>query len=50
LAQKLRRMVKFKNKLIHRYWEIDNEKILEYMREDLDDFSDFMKMVDKLLF
>lgn len=50
LAFKLRKMVKFRNKLIHRYWEIDDEKILEYTRKDLGDFSDFMKAVDKLLF
>ena len=50
LAQKLRRMVKFRNKLIHRYWEIDDEKILEYTRKNLSDFNDFMKTVDKLLF
>lgn len=49
LAQKLRKMVKFRNKLIHRYWEIDNKNVLEYTRKDLNDFIDFMKIVSKLL-
>jgi uncharacterized protein YutE (UPF0331/DUF86 family) len=49
LADKLRKMAKFRNKLIHRYWEIENEKILEYARRNLSDFNDFMKAIDKLL-
>lgn len=49
LAQKLKKMIKFRNKLIHRYWEIENESILEYSKSDLGDFDEFIKMVDKLL-
>ncbi len=43
LTMKLRKMAKFRNKLIHRYWEIDDKIILEYSRNNLDDFNDFMK-------
>lgn len=50
LTQRLRKMVKFRNKLIHRYWEIDNKNVLEYARKDLNDFIDFMKAVCKLLY
>lgn len=49
LAAKLRRMTKFRNKLIHRYWEIDDQKILEYCRTDLEDFNAFMQAVGKLV-
>src|SRR3989338_1394933 len=49
LALKLRKMVKFRNKLIHRYWEIDEKNVLEYSRKDLNDFNDFMKAVGELL-
>ena len=49
LADKLRKMAKFRNKLIHRYWEIENKNILEYARKDFGDFEDFIRAVDKLL-
>lgn len=49
LVSRLRKMVKFRNKLIHRYWEIDDKAILEYTKKDLDDFNDFMKVVDKII-
>ena len=49
LADKLRKMAKFRNKLIHRYWEIEDKNILEYARKDLGDFEDFIRAVDKLL-
>ncbi|RLC38345.1 DUF86 domain-containing protein [Candidatus Falkowbacteria bacterium] len=49
LALSLRRMVKFRNKLIHQYWEIDNKKIFQYCRKNLDDFNRFMKKVNEIL-
>lgn len=49
LVSKLRKMVKFRNRLIHRYWEIDDEKILEYTKTDLNDFNEFIKAIDKLI-
>ncbi|MBI3599221.1 MAG: DUF86 domain-containing protein, partial [Nitrospinae bacterium] len=49
LAMKLKKMVKFRNKLIHRYWEIDDKNILEYSRKDINDFNDFMKAVGRLI-
>lgn len=49
LVSRLRKMVKFRNKLMHRYWEVDDKNILEYARKDLGDFNDFMKSVGKIL-
>ena len=49
LARRLSQMVKFRNKLIHRYWEIDDKKVLEYAKNNLADFKDFMKKVNTLL-
>ncbi len=48
LSLKLRNMVKFRNKLIHRYWEINDKNILEYAKNDLKDFEDFMKTIADL--
>ena len=49
LADKFRKMAKFRNKLIHRYWGIEDKNILEYARKDIGDFEDFIRAVDKLL-
>lgn len=49
LADKLRKMAKFRNKLIHRYWEIEDKNILEYTRKDIGDFEDYIKVIDKLI-
>ncbi|MFA4890579.1 MAG: DUF86 domain-containing protein [Candidatus Paceibacterota bacterium] len=48
-SSKLKKMVKFRNKLIHRYWEIEDENILEYSKKELDDFNEFIKRINKLL-
>jgi uncharacterized protein YutE (UPF0331/DUF86 family) len=48
LAEELRKMVKFRNKLIHRYWEINDKNILEYAKSDLNDFNDFINAISKL--
>ncbi|MEK7635828.1 MAG: HepT-like ribonuclease domain-containing protein [Patescibacteria group bacterium] len=48
LSLKLRNMVKFRNKLIHRYWEINDKNILEYAKNDLSDFEDFMQAISNL--
>lgn len=49
LTSKLKKMVKFRNKLIHRYWEVDDKSVLEYARNDINDFNDFMKVIGKTL-
>lgn len=49
LIVKLRKMVKFRNKLIHQYWETDDLNIFKYARQDLGDLEYFMKAIGKLL-
>ncbi|MBU1102497.1 DUF86 domain-containing protein [Patescibacteria group bacterium] len=48
LAERLRKMVKFRNKLMHHYWEVDDENILQYARSELEDFNEFLKTIGKL--
>ena len=45
LSNKLRQMARFRNILVHRYWEIDDNKILEYARNNLQDFDLFLKAI-----
>ncbi|MEW6608092.1 MAG: DUF86 domain-containing protein [bacterium] len=49
LVLRLRKMVKFRNKLIHRYLEIEDRNILGYTKYDLKDFDEFITSVGNLL-
>jgi uncharacterized protein YutE (UPF0331/DUF86 family) len=41
LAQRLIQMVKFRNMLVHVYWKIDNDKVYQYLTENVGDFETF---------
>jgi uncharacterized protein YutE (UPF0331/DUF86 family) len=45
LSEKLRKMARFRNILVHRYWEIEDEKILGYARNNLEDFDQFLESI-----
>ncbi len=49
LSQKLQRMAKFRNFMVHQYWEINDRRVLEYARHNLEDFRDFMEAVKDYL-
>lgn len=49
LSEKLIRMARFRNLLIHKYWEIDEKKVYEYAKHNLPDFEDFISSVQKIL-
>ncbi len=50
LGMKLRRMAKFRNRLVHLYGEIDDEYVYEFMKKDLRDILEFKKAItDKFL-
>jgi len=33
LSLRLKKMIKFRNKLIHKYWEIDDKLVYEYAKK-----------------
>lgn len=35
-------MAKFRNRLVHIYWEVDDAVVYEILREDIDDIEKFM--------
>ena len=43
------KMAKFRNRLVHLYWEIENKKIYEIIRDNLEDFKLFEQNVVKFL-
>lgn len=49
LAARLVRMARFRNLLVHRYWEIDPTQVLRFAREDLGDFTAYLQVVATLV-
>jgi uncharacterized protein YutE (UPF0331/DUF86 family) len=47
LGTRLRRMAKFRNRLVHLYGEIDNDYIYEYIKGDLIDLEEYKKVILK---
>ncbi len=49
LFQKLKPFFDFRNSLIHRYWIIDEEKLIENIKSGKDDFDQFVDEVEAYL-
>ena len=49
LRDKLIAMARFLNLLVHRYWEIDNQRVLSIARKDIHDFLDFLSAVGQAI-
>jgi len=45
LSEKLQSMVKFRNVLVHRYANVDFNKIVEFSKKDIKDIEEFIKIV-----
>jgi uncharacterized protein YutE (UPF0331/DUF86 family) len=45
LSDRLVMMAKFRNRLVHLYWEINPEKIFEIVQNNLEDFKLFEKKI-----
>lgn len=49
LTKKLEKMARFRNRLIHIYWEINNQEIYRIMNENLGDFEQFLDAIKKFI-
>lgn len=49
LSNKLVNMARFRNILVHRYWQVNDQKILDYAQNNIGDFSLFLKSIIKYL-
>jgi uncharacterized protein YutE (UPF0331/DUF86 family) len=49
LAERLGRMARFRNRLVHVYWRIDSERLWTILQEDLGDLEAYMAAVGRLL-
>lgn len=48
-VERLKRMAKFRNLLVHLYWRVDDSKVFRIINKDIADIKDFLKAVDKIL-
>lgn len=48
-ADRLVKMAKFRNRLVHLYWDLDKEMIYQFVQENLEDFKMFEKRVVEYL-
>jgi uncharacterized protein YutE (UPF0331/DUF86 family) len=49
LAERLQRMARFRNLLVHMYWKIDYEKVYGILQNDLDDLRAFATVVTAVI-
>ena len=47
--EKLEKMVRYRNRLVHYYKEISNEELYEILQNDLGDLEKFLKEIEKFL-
>ena len=48
-ALELRNMAKFRNRLVHLYWEVDNDQVYEILQSRLNDFKTFLDNLSNFL-
>jgi uncharacterized protein YutE (UPF0331/DUF86 family) len=49
LTIRLTQMVRFRNLLVHRYWEVDPGRVLRYARENLGDFEAYLQAIGEIV-
>ena len=49
LARRLIQMARFRNLLVHRYWDVDPNKVLRYARQNLDDFDAYLRAISDII-
>ncbi len=49
LGERVSRMAKFRNLLVHQYWRIDDERVFRIIEEDISDLDEFIAEMVKYL-
>jgi uncharacterized protein YutE (UPF0331/DUF86 family) len=49
LSQRLQKMARFRNVLVHLYWTVDYERLYDIIRGDLGDLREFVRAIGGLL-
>ena len=49
LSDRMVLMAKFRNRLVHLYWDIDRQELYRIIQEDINDFSEFQDAIVRFL-
>ncbi len=49
LGNKLRKVASLRNIIIHKYWEIDDRKVFNSAKANINDFEEFLKQINEIL-
>ena len=49
LGGNLKKLASLRNILIHKYWEIDDRKVFESAKENIGDFEEFLRQINKFI-
>lgn len=49
LSARLIQMARFRNLLVHQYWQVDPTRVLTYARENLGDFDAYLAAIERYL-
>ena len=48
-VEKLRRMARFRNLLVHLYWQVDNRKVFSILKEDIFDIKKYLRGIESFI-
>jgi uncharacterized protein YutE (UPF0331/DUF86 family) len=48
-SEELKNMAKFRNRLVHLYWEVDDSQLFDILQSRLDDFKKFLDSMAEFL-
>jgi len=48
-VNELRNMARFRNRLVHIYWEVDDKQVYKIMQSNLGDFKTFLNSISSFL-
>lgn len=49
LSKRLEEMVSFRNLLVHRYGKVDDSRAYHYLKDEIDDLSEFILKIEKII-
>jgi uncharacterized protein YutE (UPF0331/DUF86 family) len=48
-VERLKKMAKFRNLLVHLYWQVDNKKVYHILKEDICDLKTYLQGIEGLI-